>query len=334
MMGWRCAAALLPGVLGVLFVVSCACGGDEPAVRATEDVGQAFDEAGQGEGVGSGGQAVVKSLIFSGTLSGIGKGLSDQALAAQLKGAEPGSVHTVSLTRNMIGAEGVREILRSPATSQMRQLMLNSNPIGDEGLKALSRSPRLGALKRLQLIDVEAGAEGVSALARSEHIEGLELLMLSLNDIGDEGAASLAAMSGVASLHLEGVGLSGSGARALLEGASVHTLNVRRNALDAGSLGALSGLSPSLREVNLSHCDLSSADLQRLAAVEAPGLRSLVVDYNGWDDAAVRAFAAAPWLKQLELLQVGAHKASPDARRALRSAWGERPGLMVYARDL
>jgi Leucine-rich repeat (LRR) protein len=113
----------------------------------------------------------------------------------------------------------------------------------------------------------------------------------------------------------------------LLRAAEVRTLELSENPI--GRLTDLDAIAPAIMNLDLNHCELT--DISALAQASAPALEALELDYNPLGDAGVVALAEARWLQQLKSLSVVGTKGSPAARQALRSAWGQRPGLTIDA---
>ena len=257
------------------------------------------------------------------------EGLSDNTLRRILETPRAERITDIAVHGNYLTPEGVRLIVESPVTEGLTWLNLDANPIGDDGLIILARSERLRSVQRLFLADVNATARGIGALAGSTHLGPLQTLSLGFQEVGDAGARALASVEGVERLALQQAGIGGLGARSLLEDGGAESIDLSGNSIGPGGLVGLQRVSPAIVSLDLSETSLSSADLTALSAVEATGLRELSIDGNRNDDTGLRAVAAASWLAQLEILEIGGYFASPQSRRELIAAWGERRGLMM-----
>ncbi len=260
--------------------------------------------------------------IDRGTLMIPSEKLSDAELSAILADPRVPPLTELSLHNNQLTTASVRMIVSSPKLTALKTLDLSNNPLGDEGVTLLANPLALAPVRWLSLAAVGATGSGVRALAASPGIAQIPELHLGFQNIGT--AAGLL-VSQRDSLFLQKAGIDGSTAVTLLRTARVKTLVLNENPL--GSLVDLDTLSPSIVALDLVSCGLN--DLTGLTQATAAGLLTLNVDYNPVGDAGLFALAQASWLGQLKFLSAMGAKSSPGGRQALRSAWGERPGLTI-----
>jgi Ran GTPase-activating protein (RanGAP) involved in mRNA processing and transport len=145
-------------------------------------------------------------------------GIGDVGASSLSRTSSNSQVHTLSLRRNRITAEGFRRLTSSSlAKSSLRCLDLSSNSfmgswgalpkdslhglqtldlsnggLGDEGLKSLSVALEHSQLEQLCLSENHIGDQGMAHLANSK-TSALKNLDLSENQVGDAGFAILAA---------------------------------------------------------------------------------------------------------------------------------------------
>jgi len=111
------------------------------------------------------------------------------------------TLHSLSLTYNLIAAGGVEFLSRSRAyRSQLQSLELAHNPLRDEAIPLLVREP-WPQLVRLNLQRTSLTSESVPWLGDATRFPKLRWLNLSMNPLGDEGLEHLLASSLLPQLH-------------------------------------------------------------------------------------------------------------------------------------
>jgi hypothetical protein len=252
-------------------------------------------------------------------------GIGEPVLLEIVDHPEVGPIEDVTVAEGQITARGVRGIMAGKNTSGLRSLHLTGNPLGEDGLRALAESPRLAQLKTLHIQDVGATAAGVQALAASPHFR-VGSVVMGFQAIGDAGAEALAAATMVDSFRLESAEIGGRGAQALIEGTHAKRLDLTKNPIH---LVGLRKISPHLLSLTLDETPLTAEDIQALAALPAPGLKSLSIAYVAMSDPVYEAILAAPWFDQLEQLMLGGppDHSSPEVRARFVEAYGDHRWL-------
>jgi uncharacterized protein (TIGR02996 family) len=162
-------------------------------------------------------------------------GLEADLLSNLLAGPLLAGPAVLSLSRNPLGAAGVRQLLACPRLDRLVGLDLSETGLGVKRARVLAAAVRLPHLCRLRLGNNDLGDEGTQALAGSPGLAGLTYLGLSSNGIGDAGARALAHSAHLArltQLDLSGNEIGDAGARTLAETAhlpSLTTLALRLN---------------------------------------------------------------------------------------------------------
>jgi hypothetical protein len=250
--------------------------------------------------------------------------LLDGELAEILADPRVVNLKELNLHNNALTAESARLIADSPKLVGLEILDLSFNPIADEGVATLAGSAQLESVRIFSVARVGASGRTARALAASSQAAGVADLDLRYQQIGPDAALLIGKRQ---VLRLTKTGIDGPTAVALLRAAEVQTLELSENAI--GSLTDLDAIRAAIMNLDLNHCELS--DISALAQATAPGLEALELDYNPLGDAGLGALTTARWLQQLKFLSVVGTKGSPAARQALRSAWGQRPGLTIDA---
>jgi len=117
------------------------------------------------------------------------------------------SVHTIIITHNNLGPEGIKILAASSALPKIDYLHLGSNNLGDEGIEILASCDLFSEVKTLNLEQNGITARGAKALATSSALTKLTSLNLVDNRIGDQGALAIAnsdTLSNLTYLHLGG----------------------------------------------------------------------------------------------------------------------------------
>jgi hypothetical protein len=258
------------------------------------------------------------------------EGIGEPTLLRLLAHPEMRAITEIAIREQQLGVLAINAIMTAGSTEKLHSLYLAGNPLGDAGIKALAGSPRLAQIENLHLPNTGAGSEGIAALAASPHLRAKNLF-LGWQPIGDEGAIALVGAKQVKHLRLESAEVGGEGAVALIERGQFTSLSLITNPVQ---LDGLSQISASIESLRLIECPLRLADIQRLAAARAPGLKALSLKWSPIEDEGLRALMNAPWFSQLESLDITANKASPAARRAFIEAYGEGRFLSIFRVDL
>ena len=117
------------------------------------------------------------------------------------------SVHTIIITHNNLGPEGIKILAASSSLPKIDYLHLGSNNLGDEGVEALSSCDLFSEVKTLNLEQNGITERGAKALAASSALTKLTSLNLVDNRVGDQGALAIAnsdTLSNLTYLHLGG----------------------------------------------------------------------------------------------------------------------------------
>ena len=117
------------------------------------------------------------------------------------------SIHTLIITHNNLGPEGIKIISASSSLPKVEYLHLGSNSIGDEGVEAIAASDLFSEVQTLNLEYNGITARGARALATSPVLTRLTSLNMVDNKVGEEGALAIAdsdTLSNLTYLHLGG----------------------------------------------------------------------------------------------------------------------------------
>ena len=117
------------------------------------------------------------------------------------------SIHTIIITHNNLGPEGIKILTMSSSLPKVEYLHLGSNNLGDEGLETIATCDLFSEVQTLNLEYNEITARGAKALATSPVLTKVTSLNLVDNKVGDEGALAIANsdnLSNLTYLHLGG----------------------------------------------------------------------------------------------------------------------------------
>ena len=117
------------------------------------------------------------------------------------------SIHTIIITHNNLGPEGIKILTTSTSLPKVKYLHLGSNSIGDEGVEAIADCDLFSEVQTLNLECNGITARGAKALATSPVLTRVTSLSLVDNRVGDEGALAIADsnnLSNLTYLHLGG----------------------------------------------------------------------------------------------------------------------------------
>ena len=251
--------------------------------------------------------------------------VDDATLASMRADVRLSALFEVDLSNQKLGPASARLLAESPKTAGLQVLVLGQNAILDDGAEAIAARAWSG-LGQLGLAWTKLGARGLAALARSPGLGHLHSLEIGYQPLGDAAVALLTALPALTSLSVSRTELMGPGARALLE-VAVGWLDLSDNPLPEGALTGLTALSRRLRSVSFKQSGLGASDAAVLAGLAAPALRSVDLAMTKLGDAGLSALARAPWLAQLDGLNVSYAGGSGAGLATLREAWGARPGL-------
>ena len=117
-------------------------------------------------------------------------------------------IEHLDVSRNKLGASGLRTLLNANWMPRVRTLMLQGNNLFVSGMTEIAESyERLASLRHLHLGDNGLQDEGVRALLQTPLLVDIEELELSSNQIGDEGVILLVSSPYIRSLtHLNLLG--------------------------------------------------------------------------------------------------------------------------------
>ena len=117
------------------------------------------------------------------------------------------SIHTIIITHNNLGPEGIKIITTSSSLPKVEYLHLGSNSLGDEGIETIAVCDLFSEVQTLNLECNGITARGAKALATSPVLNKVTSLNLVDNKVGDEGALAIAdsdTLSNLTYLHLGG----------------------------------------------------------------------------------------------------------------------------------
>jgi len=141
-------------------------------------------------------------------------------LATLVSNFEPlNSVHTIIITHNNLGPEGIEIIAASSSLPKVDYLHLGSNNLGDEGVEIIASCNLFSEVKTLNLEQNGITERGAKALATSSALTQLTSLNLVDNRVGDNGALAIASsdtLSNLTYLHLGGNRIKSEAAKAAL----------------------------------------------------------------------------------------------------------------------
>ena len=117
------------------------------------------------------------------------------------------SIHTIIITHNNLGPEGIKILASSNSLPKVDYLHLGSNNLGDEGIEILASCDLFSEVTTLNLEQNGITERGAKALASSSKLTKLTSLNLVDNRVGDQGALAIAnsdTLSNLTYLHLGG----------------------------------------------------------------------------------------------------------------------------------
>jgi len=117
------------------------------------------------------------------------------------------SIHTIIITHNNLGPEGIKILTTSSLLPKVEYLHLGSNNLGDEGIETIANCDLFSEVLTLNLECNGITARGAKALATSSVLTKVTSLNLVDNKVGDEGALAIANsdnLSNLTYLHLGG----------------------------------------------------------------------------------------------------------------------------------
>ena len=117
------------------------------------------------------------------------------------------SIHTIIITHNNLGPEGIKILSASGSLPKVDYLHLGSNSLGDEGAESIATCDLFSEVKTLNLEQNGITERGAKALAASPMLTKLTSLNLVDNRVRDQGALAIAdsdTFSNLTYLHLGG----------------------------------------------------------------------------------------------------------------------------------
>ena len=117
------------------------------------------------------------------------------------------SIHTIIITHNNLGPEGIKVLTESSSLPKVDYLHLGSNNLGDDGVEAIAACELFSEVTTLNLENNGITERGAKKLATSPMLTKLKSLNLVDNRVGDKGAFAIANsdnLSGLIYLHLGG----------------------------------------------------------------------------------------------------------------------------------
>ena len=253
--------------------------------------------------------------------------LTDAGVAALLAHDALPPLESINFLGVNITAVTVQSVVASPKTLTLQTLSFGFVPLGDAGLEAVAGWPALGTLKTLAFNKTGATAVGLKALASGPYGQDMPPLSLNWQPLGNAGAEVLSGMKIRGLLSVKDSDIRGGGARALIERSPSASIVLEENPIGPGGLVGLKVIGKGLRGLFLSNSGLTGVDAEALAALPSASLTSLDLSYCDLGDLGVSAIAQAPWLSNLDSLDLGYTRASPSIYRAVQLAWGDREGL-------
>lgn len=230
---------------------------------------------------------------------------------------------SLDLESNQLSYRGLRAILQSPALRSLRALVIKNNPLGDHGVVELTHHDPAPPWAHLDLSRAGLTDHGLRRLAASGLLSGLRSLGLADNRVGAPGAIALARspfLGQLEALELSRNPLRSAGLRALWESPRLHRLRRLRLVAVEAEAGTAGWLADSAPPPALRHLDLSE---------NPEGLGDL------------RAWSSAPWLGQLDALELNHNPQAPQSFQALLRNPGWRKlrrlalaGAGILAQDL
>ncbi|MBX3155239.1 MAG: TIGR02996 domain-containing protein [Deltaproteobacteria bacterium] len=224
------------------------------------------------------------------------------------------SLVDLDLSRNALGADGLRAIAKGERTAALERLVLDTCEIESLGLAELSKSPSWHTLRRLDLSRNPLGASAVRALAAApppKQLHALALADADLDETGGEALAKVSWLGRLSELDLSGNILRrGGGALRTIERSrgtapeAMRRLALASCGLERTEAVAISRFWPFLVELDLSGNPITDAGLERFAAMKpAPALQRLALrdcQLTG-DGVELLARARTPRLRALDL---------------------------------
>ncbi len=206
--------------------------------------------------------------------------------------------------------------LAAAVPSALRTLSLvgfMGTDFGDDAARALADSPTMAKLEHLRLWNCNLREDGARAVGASPHLAQLRSLWLglgqyTLNKVGPAGCRALAALERLETLDLDFNDITDEGWLAFVERGRIARLRELRlqacKLTDASIAPMLAQPAPALVTLDLSHNALGTDTCRALAAASLPALRTLWLYANPLGRAGLVELLRAPWLGQLEELNL------------------------------
>lgn len=225
--------------------------------------------------------------------------LSDDGLARILDGCDTEKLIKLHLSINRLTSVAVDAITREEGP-HLKQLDLFGNAITSEGLRRLLESPTMRDLEVLNLGSTQ-GEAGFLTEVREWSTSSLEELSFQGTAFDDNDAYILSRAEPLARMRVLD-----------LSSTQIHARGVRALATSP-SMNAL-------ERIILNYSRVGDEGIIALAAREQPSLRRLDLRACGISVQGARALASAPWLGQLESLDLSNNPLSEEGRRLLYEA--------------
>jgi uncharacterized protein (TIGR02996 family) len=219
----------------------------------------------------------------------------------------------------------VERMSRLPQFSEIAQLHARACELDSDRLSILANASFASGLRELNLASNRFGAAGAEELAKGNW-EQLHTLNLASNDIGDTGLAHLASahLPRLTNLMLGGNRITDAGILAMTPAPWNETL--RRLLLPENQIGVSGAIAlasqPGLRGLTALDLGMSVLENDGVAAIaraDWPELTDLTLSHARCGDAAIEQLAAAPWFRNLLILDLSQCELTARAIRALAS---------------
>lgn len=239
-------------------------------------------------------------------------GLRDADMLALVHAPVLKFVTRLDLTDNRLDARALGKLLDAVAPGQLHTLHLSGNLLGDDGVRVLASHPALSGLRVLEIGRVGMSDVGLRALLHSVTLPALEVLRVRQERLDGAQTARALAEARVTprALELVEAGMTPHALEALLEGPlldSLRALDLSGNELGfrGGALLARSPRVAGLRALRLRRVMLGERALDVLVRSEqVEGIGALDVSHNHLGDEGVRYLGQPTCMPQLRALGV------------------------------
>ncbi len=267
-------------------------------------------------------------------------GVRDRGLEALVQRVNPERLRTVGFQHNALRDSGIEAMVKAGWFHFLETCMLQSNHLTHRGLAHLART---SFFQRQHIWDGfehnPLGARGAAVLAQVPATR-VDTLVLRRCQLDDEAAQSLAKapwFSALRTLDLSYNKISDRGFEALvdgLEGSGLQRLELRNNQLSDRAMEALGNaphLWQTMQELDLSHNFIGPRGIQGLAQqTSITSLQRLNLNANPLGQRGGMFLRRAPWLEQLQYLQIAHTGMDWSTWAGLRSRMGRWDGLFPH----